>query len=197
MRKDSEAAEYLSKTRGLLAASARSFRLGVVDAPLPGHEVYKGMLAIPYLTQAGPVTIRFRRIDLDPENPGDGPKYRSLPADPPRPYNVNALLHPSPVIAICEGEMDTITAEQSGIKAVGFPGVSTWRPKYARLFRGYDAVFVLADGDENGQGLQFAERIAEDVDGVRIIPMPTGCDVNKFVILNGPEALRKLLELPG
>jgi DNA primase len=154
------------------------------------------MLSIPYLTKAGVVTIRFRRIDLDPENPGDGPKYRSLPADPPRPFNVNDLLDPGPVICVTEGEFDAMTAKQATrLPVIGWPGVSSWRDKYARLLKGYDVVYGLADGDDKGQGVEFMERIAEDVENFRIVPMPPGYDVNKYVMEYGPEALAKRLEV--
>lgn len=43
---DSPAAAYLER-RGL--AQAAKFKLGYVAEPLPGHEMYRGMLAIPYL----------------------------------------------------------------------------------------------------------------------------------------------------
>ena len=55
---DTAAREYLAK-RGLSSA-LDTFRLGVVRRPLPGHEGYAGRLAIPYLTPAGVVNIRFR-----------------------------------------------------------------------------------------------------------------------------------------
>ncbi|MCP9207780.1 toprim domain-containing protein [Streptomyces sp. NEAU-Y11] len=193
--------EYLKK-RGLSADSAASFRLGYVENPLPGHETARGMIAIPYLTRAGVMTIRFRRL-----GDGEGPKYRSVPGDPPRIYNANALLMPSDYIAICEGEFDAIAAHEAGIRAahgravelglpaVGMAGVSAFKPYFARCFKGYKAVFMLADGDDKGQGLEFAEKIAELVKNVRICPMPAGHDVNSYVLAHGPEALLDLLEI--
>jgi DNA primase len=162
------------------------------------------MISIPYLTRSGVVTIRFRRI-----GDGDGPKYRSVPGDPPRIYNPNALLVPSEYIAICEGEIDTVTAHEAGMRAahgraadlgvslpaVGVAGVSAFKSYFARCFKGYKAVFMLADGDDKGQGMEFAEKLAEQIKNLRICPMPAGHDVNSFVLANGPEALLDLLEI--
>ncbi|MFC9231063.1 toprim domain-containing protein [Streptomyces decoyicus] len=203
LTRSTAAVEYLKK-RGLSADNAASFRLGYVESPLPGHETARGMISIPYITRAGVVTIRFRRI-----GDGDGPKYRSVPGDPPRIYNPNALLIPSECIAICEGEIDTITAHEAGMRAangravelgvslpaVGVAGVSAFKSYFSRCFKGYKAVFMLADGDDKGQGLEFAEKIAELVKNVRICPMPAGHDVNSYVLANGPEALLDLLEI--
>lgn len=178
-----EAVEYLSM-RGLSPDSVTSFRLGFVGNPLPGHEMYAGKLAIPYLTQSGVTTLRFRRI-----GDGEGAKYLSAAGDEPRIYNANALTVETHGIAICEGEFDTITASQCGIPAIGIAGVSGWRGYFRRCFKGYRNVFILADNDDKGQGLEFAEKVASQVENPKIILMPTGHDVNSFVLAHGPSAL--------
>jgi DNA primase len=183
------AVEYL-KSRGLSEDNAAFYRLGYVESPLPGHEVARGMLALPYLTRGGVMTVRFRRL-----GDGDGPKYRSVPGDPPRIFNANALLVPSDHIAICEGEFDAIAANLAGIPAVGIAGVSAWKSYFARCFKGYRAVYILADQDDKGQGMEFAEKVAEQIKNARISPMPAGHDVNSFVLANGPEALLDQLEI--
>lgn len=198
--KDVPAAIDYLRNRGMSGDSARLFRLGVVDDPLPGHEKYKGMLSIPYLTRAGVVSIRFRCIP-EIEHPGQTckeipkhPKYRSLPSDPPRVYNVESLHKPSQVIAITEGEMDCVTATQAGIPTVGLPGVSSFRDYMTRLFAGYQTVWILADNDDKGQGEEFAEKIAGKIQNARISLMPPGHDVNSFVVENGAAALLDRLE---
>lgn len=184
-----DAVTYL-KSRGLSVDSAASYRLGFVENPLPGHETARGMLSVPYLTRSGVVTVRFRRL-----GDGDGPKYRSVPGDPPRIFNANALLIPSDHIAICEGEFDAIAATSAGIPAVGIAGVSAWKSYFARCFKGYRAVFILADQDDKGQGMEFAEKVAEQIKNARISPMPAGHDVNSFTLAHGPEALLNRLEI--
>ncbi|MFI8237629.1 toprim domain-containing protein [Streptomyces sp. NPDC085866] len=183
------AVAYLKK-RGLSEDNAAFYRLGYVESPLPGHETARGMLSVPYLTRSGVVTVRFRRL-----GDGDGPKYRSVPGDPPRIYNANALLIPSDHVAICEGEFDAIAATLAGIPAVGIAGVSAWKSYFARAFKGYRAVFILADQDDKGQGMEFAEKVAEQIKNARISPMPAGHDVNSYVLANGPEALLAQLEI--
>lgn len=187
--KGSPAVEYLSIQRGLSGDSAMRFRLGYVANPLPGHERYKGMLSIPYLTPSGVTSLRFRRLA-----DGEGPKYLSVPGDEPRVFNTAALLKAGSTITICEGEIDAITADQAGIPAVGFAGVAAWRGHFARCFKGYATVYVLADADDKGQGYEFAEKIAGQVDNVRIVTMPAGHDVNSYVMESGPQALHELVK---
>lgn len=195
-----DAIDYL-KNRGLSGASARLFQLGVVADPLPGHEKYKDMLSIPYLTRGGVVSIRFRCIP-DITHPGQTckevpkhAKFRSLPGDQPRVYNTRALHVPSDYICIAEGEPDTWTAAQAGLPVVGLPGATSFRDYMPRLFAGYSVVYVLTDNDDKGEGQKFAEGIAVKVPSTRIILMPDGHDVNSFVLEQGPQALLDRLEL--
>lgn len=150
------------------------------------------MLAVPYLTPAGPVSIRFRRL------PGaDGataqPKYLSEPGDGQRLFNVAAFGRTENFLCVCEGELDTIAVTQAGLPAVGVPGAEAWQKHFPYCFRGYDAVFVLADTDDKGAGMNLAEKIAEQVEGARIVPMPGEHDANSFLLERGREALYKLI----
>ena len=162
------------------------YGLGYVDNPHPGHEIYRGCLAIPYLRKSdwrgwSVASIRFRRID------GESPKYLTTPGDKTRLYNTVVLTHNYRDVAITEGELDAITADMVGIPAVGVPGAQTWKPYMAELFLGYRTVNVLADGDEPGMG--FAKQVAKTLPNARIIPMPPGDDVNSLVMSQGKEAL--------
>ena len=71
----SPAEEYLA-SRGIPLET--KFGLGYVAEPPPGHEMYRGCLAIPYMRWSqwrgwSVATIRFRRLD-------DGhPKYMTMP----------------------------------------------------------------------------------------------------------------------
>lgn len=182
---ESPAAEYL-QSRGIQTEPV--FGLGYVAEPTPGHEMYKGCLAIPYMRWSqwrgwSVATIRFRRLD------GGKPKYMTLPGDQPRLYNTWALTQDTPDIAITEGEIDAITAELAGIRTVGVPGASIWKPYFRELFQGYRTVHILADGDD--AGMQFAHTVASSLPNARIIPMPDGEDVNSVVTKYGKD---KLLE---
>lgn len=177
------AVEYLAN-RGI-EEMAQRFRLGLVDAPLPGHEQYLGMLAIPYLTPTGSVTtIRYRNLT------NVGPKYLSPPGDIPRIYNTEALERATRAIIITEGELDAISAEVAGFPAVGLPGAQSWRPAWRRLFLQYDQVMVLQDDDDAGK--EFAYKIQSELENARTIVMKRG-DVNDFLVKNGPAELRKLV----
>lgn len=188
----SPAEEYLA-TRSLVTTEANAqaeidkFMLGYVADPLPGHEMFRGWLAIPYLRwhhEQGwfVVSIRFRRLD------DEKPKYRTVSGEQPWLFNTIALIKHSPRIAISEGEIDAITAQVCGIPTVGVPGAQVWQPYFRELFLGYRDVFVLADGDD--AGMSFADKVAETIPGSKVIPMPAGEDVNSIVMNEGPQALR-------
>ena len=190
--------EYL-RSRGLASPKIREamdkFRLGYVADPLPGHEMFKGFLAIPYLRWSqehgwAVVSIRFRCIE-DHDHKGHG-KYMTAAGDRPRLYNTLALLRESPRIAITEGEIDAITAQMCGIPAVGVPGAQAWQPHFREPFLGYREVFVLADGDDAGMG--FAHTVAATLPNAKIIPSPPGTDVNEFVVKNGVQALMERIK---
>ncbi|WP_066904076.1 toprim domain-containing protein [Mycolicibacterium houstonense] len=155
--------------------------------PVPGHEQYRGRLAIPYLRWAPDigwqvVSIRFRRLD------DQKPKYMTVAGDRPRLYNTLALLKRSPVIGLAEGEIDAITADIAGIPTVGVPGTQSWQDHFREPFLGYRDVFVFADGDEAGE--KFSEFVAGVLPNAKIIPMPPGEDVNSLVTSQGAQALK-------
>lgn len=176
------AATYLSG-RGLTKETAEHFMLGYVSDPQIGHEQYRGRLAIPFITPSGVIDIRFRALDTD-----DGAKYLTRPGASSHLYNVPAFQVDTDVIAICEGEFDTMIATQCGVTAVGVSGANNWKDWYQRAFRDYRKVFVLTDGDSAGREL--GNRIAKQIDVAVIAPMPDGMDVNEFVQAHGGQALR-------
>ena len=191
---DSPAAEYLA-SRGLEGPEVNRFKLGFVEDPLPGHEMHRGSLAIPYLRWSqeygwSVVSIRFRCIK-DHEHVGHG-KYMTPAGDRPRLYNTLALLRQEPTIAITEGELDAISAQVAGVPAVGVPGAEAWQPHFREPFLGYETVFVLADGDE--PGLRFANTVAKTLPNAMVIPCPDGEDVNSLVHKHGPEALKERMK---
>ncbi|MCG5459602.1 toprim domain-containing protein [Micromonospora sp. PSH03] len=73
------AAEYLM-TRSLSRDNVQSFRLGYVENPLPGHELYAGKISIPYVTRSGITSIRFRVVP-SPEVPEPPDPEWSVPTD--------------------------------------------------------------------------------------------------------------------
>jgi len=192
----SPAEEYLA-TRGLMgqsiAAVVGRFRLGFVRDPLPGHESYRGMLAIPYLRQTSGgawsvVSIRFRCFAEACEHHYHG-KYNTVAGDRPRLFNTVALVTSDDEIGISEGEIDSITATVSGVPTVGVAGVDAWLPHFAQPFLGYARVWVFQDNDDDGAGQRFANGIAGLLPNALIVPAMKGEDVNSMVVKHGKVAL--------
>lgn len=187
----SRAEEYLAK-RGIPLGTAQSLGLGVVDAPMEGHDRYGGMIAVPYLRRGyagwNVASLRFRCIhptcEAQKAHVGHG-KMNSTPGDRPRLYNTADLLKPCGEIAICEGEFDTITATLMGLAAVGVQGTQGWRRHFAEAFAGYRVVWILAQSDDSGQSLAWADEIAAQLPNARILPAPAGHDVNSAFINHG------------
>jgi DNA primase len=185
------AINYLG-SRGINAVVAHGSRLGVVDDPMSGHEQYQGMISIPFCTPSGVVQIKFRQLgDAQPKYLGDGES---------RLYNVGALHKSTDVIAICEGELDTIILDGVvGVPAVGVPGVSHWKKHYPRCLEGFERVLVFADndshkGDGSNPGFELAKRIMRDLPQARLVALPKGQDVTDAYLASGKELL---LELAG
>jgi len=193
----SPAQEYL-EARGINQEAASTSRLGFVDPEyaLPGHDMYKGMLCIPYHTvHGGVVAMKFRVIDDRP-----GSRYLWPAGQTSHLYNVTDTVSGKPSIAICEGELDTVVASAvCGINSVGIAGVSHWKPHHPRVLRGFQEVFVITDNDdkESGEnpGQELARRILNDIPHARNIVLPRGQDITDFVLQNGKDALPSLLGL--
>lgn len=179
------AAEWL-EDRGLTLNDAAMFRLGVVDDDSPESAPYRGRLAIPYLTRAGVVDIRFRTLH------SAGPKYLSHPGAKPHLFNVAALWRDSDRIAIAEGESDAMVMDlYGGVPCVGVPGAQLWRKHFRHLFTDYDKVLVLGDGDEAGR--EFTRSICTSMDNAIPVGMPDGMDINDVYVTAGVDALRRLV----
>lgn len=172
------------QSRGITEATARMFRLGFVKEPEIGHEPYVGKLAIPYLTPAGPIDIRFRSLNAD-----TGPKYLSRPGATTHIFNINALSQESDCLAICEGELDTVVATQAGFNAVGLPGANNWKGFYSRVLADWNKVILLCDGDNAGR--EMAKHLSRELDNVFPVFMPEGQDVNDVYLAEGADGLRK------
>jgi Toprim-like len=197
---DTSAQAYVTGRLG--PQGAATYRLGVVRRPLPGHEAYTGRLAIPYLTPAGPVSLRFRCLQAhicsetvlwtDKKGaPHYCPKYLSLDGAEGNLFNVLDLRRDSPFICVAEGEIDTMTLSLCGLPAVGVPGVKTWKDHFSRLLEDYDTVFAFGDGDEAGG--KFSSFLAREA-RARPISLPRGFDVNDLFRERGAAGVRALID---
>lgn len=182
-------AEYLMVARGLSIETVQRFQLGaVVDPAESDNPAELGRISIPYLRPRGPVGIRYRAIDE-----GVQPKYYQPPASYTPIFNTQAIIDRPEWLVICEGEVDTMTASQAGMPAIGFPGVNSWRDMYATLLAGFEKIYILADNDDKGQGGSFAETIIKAVPRARMRLLPEGHDVNSLYLEAGAEAIQDLL----
>ncbi|QCX75695.1 hypothetical protein C9F11_10060 [Streptomyces sp. YIM 121038] len=199
----SPAEEYI-KARGL-GEAADQFGLGYVGSAIPGHERYRGYLAIPYLRPAGGedgvATVRYRCIADECVRAPDGGllvlqaekeqhqghgKYLTLPGDLPRLFNTQALIEPTPTMVVVEGELDAMTWALVGVPAVAAPGTGTWAAYWTGPLRGYRTVYLIA---EDGPGLTFMDSIAADLPNSRVITMPGDLDSNATFLKSGRAAL--------
>jgi len=177
------AEDYL-RSRGITMEVARLARLGVVEEPEVGHEMYQGRLSIPYVTKSGVVDLRFRSL-----NPAVEPKYMGLTGADTKMYNVLDIERAGDYIGICEGELDTITLSSCvGIPCVGVPGANSWKKHYSRLLADFERVYVFADGDQPGK--EFATSLSRELP-VTIVNFPDGEDVNSYYIKYGAESVRE------
>ena len=186
---DTSAQAYL-RGRGIGPEAAATFRLGVVRRPLTGHEQYEGRLAIPYLTPAGVVNIRFRCLTAHNCAAVNCPKYLSLPDAGTNLFNVLDLKKTSPFIVVPEGELDVISWSLSGVPAVGPPGVDAWQKHFSRCLEDFDVVYSAGDGDKAGS--KFNAHMAREVKA-RPLRIPKGEDSNSLYVKGGADALRRLL----
>ena len=176
-----EIAERYLLSRQLSVDEAKVFHLGVVEDPLPGHEPYKGRLAIPYITPSGVVDIRFR--DLTGTHDA---KYMGLVGAETTMFNTQAVFAADNYICVTEGEFDCIMMTvKTQNPTVGIPGANNWKKHYAKILDDFDVVVVLADGD--APGLEFGKKISRELGNVNIVSMPDGEDVNSMIIKQGSE----------
>lgn len=147
------------------------------------------MLAIPYLSRAGTVAIKFRRL-------GDtGPKYGQHHGQKNRLYNAPAYFQAGESIGLCEGEIDAIVAtERLDIPTMGIPGADSWSKMSAvwgPVFKDFRTVFVFADGDDPGKRL--AGDVAESLGWrARIVTCDPEEDVASMVAAGNKDKLRGL-----
>lgn len=177
------------ESRGITEATAQAWQLGFVSDPMPGHEEFKGRLAIPYLTPAGTMLFKFRCVELHDCKAFGCVKYLGEHGEQPRLFGVWNLRHDTSTLMLCEGELDTIVATQAGYRAVGVPGSTQFREYWLHLFEGYDEVILPRDGDAAGREMAglWQGRLSQ----LRAVKMPEGQDVSSLYCTGGGEALRE------
>lgn len=185
-----DAASYL-KARGLDRDVAVAARLGVVADPMPGHERFRGWLAIPYLDKDGqPLTIRFRCLQQHEHREFGHGKYMSLPDDPPRMFNIGAIHRAGDEIHVTEGELDALVLNKIGLPAVAVPGAHLWKPRHRVMLAGFNRIWVWGDPDD--AGADFTNKITRSLVRAKGVRLRTG-DVTDEYIRGGAEAVLAFL----
>jgi DNA primase len=177
--------------RGLTKETAATFRLGSVVDPMPGHGKFQGFLAIPYLIDTHPVSIRFRCIQSHDHDANYHGKYMSMAEEPARMFNARAIDEAEDEIHLTEGEFDAIILNQAGYPAVAIPGVHNWMPRHMRMLAGFSRVYVWADPDD--AGAEFAARVARALRSAKVLQLRNG-DVSDTYLTGGAEALKAVYE---
>ena len=183
-----DAAEWLAG-RGIDLEHARSNGLGVVRDPLPQHAGLEGRLAIPYLTDFGPVNMTFRCLaDHDCKSIEFHGKYEKMKGWVTNLYGMQSVGHADEWIAVTEGEVDRLTLTQIGIPAIGVPGAENWQAHWVNVFEDFSRIYVFTDGDKAGRDMwdRFSHELGSKAIRVR---MPDGEDVNSIYTKHGAEPL--------
>jgi hypothetical protein len=184
-----EAARYLLG-RGLTQETVSTNRLGVVVDPIPGHESFRGMLAIPYLLKGQPLRVRFRCMqDHDHEFHG---KYMQPAGETTIIYNVNAIHDAKHVLHVTEGEFDAMILQQIGLPAVAFPGAKSFKGHHGRMLAGFNRLWVWGDPDAAGAEFvtKVTNRLPRSARGVKL----THGDVTDTFLAGGAKALVSLID---
>lgn len=192
---DDEPAAYLA-FRGLTHATIDRFGLGFTGGwgDLGALGDYRCCLVFPYEDGLG----RLRKLRYRPIRPDwTGPKYLDLKNAEPHLYAPRAL--DNPIVYVAEGEIDTMTLWQLGLRAVGMPGAAMFREHWKYLFREPHVERVILVLDPDASGRQAAVRVkhwVSDVcEDVRIVGLPKGLDVNDTLRKYGAETLKEALDV--
>lgn len=188
---DVHAAAYLLG-RGIEEETAATFRLGVVSDPYPGHERFRGWLAIPYLDRHGkPLSIRFRCMEQHNHRDYYHGKYMSITDEPSRVFNIGAIHRAGTEIHVTEGEFDAVILNQLGLPAVAIPGASGFQGHHRRMLAGFSRTWVWGDPDE--AGADFTNRVCRMLRSAKGVRLRLG-DVTDTYLMGGDEAIHNLID---
>jgi hypothetical protein len=186
-----DAARHLL-ARGIGPDEVATYRLGVVADPFPGHEKYRGMLAIPYLAHDGhPLTIRFRCLAQHRHRDFGHGKYNTIAEDSPRLYGVDSIHEAGDEIHLAEGELDRIILRKVGWYAVGAPGAEMWFGRHRRMLAGFSRVWVWGDPDD--AGAKFTAKVCRSLRNAKGVRLRDG-DVTETYQQGGAQALYDLID---
>lgn len=187
-----DVARYLA-ARGIDREVASTFRLGTVTDPIPGHERFEGMLAIPYMLNSGDVMqMRFRCIEDHEHSEHYHGKYNSVKDARPSLYNVGVLdrmdgqdLHAT------EGEGDAWILTKLGFPTVAVPGAHLWQPHFRSVLAGPNRIWIWGDPDDAGREL--VQKITSALPTAYAVRLTLG-DVGETYLKGGEDAIQAALK---
>jgi hypothetical protein len=188
------------RDHGLTKEMAAKYHLGFVNPAESADNRYRGMLAIPYLTRAGVVAVKYRCVEDHDHSAFHHGKYSQPEGQDVWIYNPQAFFDADDTIGVAEGEIDAIVASETLLPTIGIPGVEIWkanRKAWKRTLDDYSTVLIFVDGDvrrEDGSqpGLDWAKSVQSDVRGRgRLIRCDQGEDVASMVAAGKLSVLRE------
>jgi hypothetical protein len=190
------------RDHGIDAKIAAKYRLGLVNPADFDDRKHAGRLAIPYITNAGVVMLKYRCVEEHNCKDFDHEKYL-VPFDQELwIFNPAAFFDADSTIGVAEGEIDAIVAtEILGLPTIGIPGVDAWtsnRKTWRRTLEDYEKVLIFVDGDKpdpitgKEAGKDFARAVAHDVRGRgRLVYCDQGQDVASMAASGRLDELRE------
>lgn len=180
--------------RGLAVETIKQYEIGWCESR------GGGFYTIPVRDSQGEL-CNVRKYDLTPA--ADRRKIWGIRGmNSPRLYPTQVLDENPKEIVICEGELDALIANQSGVPAITrTASADTWRNEWNEFFRD-KTIFLAHDADTKGQAANNVLRLqlrgfAKEIFVVKWpfeITEKRGKDLTDFVIEHGPDALRELID---
>ena len=189
-----QAGAFLS-ARGVTRDTAISRHLGCVSDPAPGHERFKGWLAIPYVTNGGVVAMKFRCIKHGDCKAEGCQRYDAPAGQKARLFGAADLANGGDVAAVVEGEFKAMMVQQD----LGIPAVSSsagvWMEHWPRTLADFDRVLVIADNDD--AGLKHAkDKVLKSLpQGRLVVPPGEHPKVDDWLVAVGADEVRKAIGL--
>lgn len=143
---------------------------------------YKHPLLFPYLdAKVVPRYFQARAIDSSIV-----PKELNLKGIVPFPYNVSVLDGNPGWVYLCEGVVDTLTLLDRGFCAVGIPGVKSFKPEWASLFRNKRVILCLDQDKAGRSGTELVQGYLKNL-GIEAVPLGSGITAERFKMAEGQD----------
>ena len=132
-----------------------------------------------FLHNQTPVYLAGRSMQANPKIKELKPVGLSCPA----PYQIDILLTKPTALYICEGLIDTLSAVQLGMPAIGPPGANSFSEHWLELIPKSTRIRVLFDRDKAGEdaAIQLRSQFRRFGFKADALVVPIGKDVNDFL----------------